>query len=374
MPERNAFRHQSYCRDQPSENWKLVTTTHLEGALESQFDSMCQRAVQQLLDLNIRQVVLVHGTLAGTDVTGLHREIGRVVPKLDARVGGLWKQVIDTYARDRCNYTQPFADRVAAYSDHLSVSRFLWSSENHHLGRSEAALQLAVHLSQLPKDGRIMLWGHSHAGNVFALLTNLLGGDMETRQEMFNALLPVRRRIHGWDDAYKLLLGSGQNEIIDPSRLDIVTFGTPIRYGWDSDGYDRLLHITNHRPMEGVPPYCVPFPPHSGQVVGAIAGDFIQQFFIAGTNFVPSLISARKWQAERRLHKMLQRGLGSKRLWEALSHGCRVADEGMNLLIDYLASGDATASEFCGHAVYTRNKWAPFHLSLVAEQFDSTNG
>ena len=32
-----------------------------------------------------------------------------------------------------------------------------------------------------------------------------------------------------------------------------MTFGTPIRYGWDSGGYARLLHFIHHRPAPGLP-------------------------------------------------------------------------------------------------------------------------
>ena len=36
--------------------------------------------------------------------------------------------------------------------------------------------------------------------------------------------------------------------------LDLVTFGTPIRYGWDTAGYQHLLHFVNHRPGRRAPP------------------------------------------------------------------------------------------------------------------------
>ena len=62
-------------------------------------------------------------------------------------------------------------------TDEIKVDRFDWSSGNDHLARAEAAVKLFNRLADLPIDlatERLLLWGHSHAGNVFALLTNLL--------------------------------------------------------------------------------------------------------------------------------------------------------------------------------------------------------
>ena len=37
--------------------------------------------------------------------------------------------------------------------------------------------------------------------------------------------------------------------MLNGATLDIVTFGMPVRYGWDPSGLGKLLHIVNHRSM-----------------------------------------------------------------------------------------------------------------------------
>ena len=190
---------------------------------------------------------------------------------------------------------------------------FHWSSENHHIGRADGAVRLIDELASLKLHAgqRVLLWGHSHAGNVFALATNLLARDREAVERFFAAaeiyyrwpLLRLRRhsRVGAACDA----LSSGTSPLGDVA-LDMVTFGTPIRYGWDADGYARLLHFIHHRPAEGLPDYRAPFPPRLHDVVEGDDGDYIQQLGIAGTNIMPSIFAWRAWMADQRLNRLLQ--------------------------------------------------------------------
>jgi hypothetical protein len=379
MPVDNRFRHQEYHRQPSPESWRIVPPG---GPLAPTADAYTDRmlaAAHWLPAEGIGTVYLVHGTLAGTDVGGLHREVRRFAPRLAARMGSTWKQLIDMFAGDMGNYTKKYTDLFrqqidAAVTPPVAVRRFFWTSENHHLGRADAAVQLLVDLSrQADKDRRIMLWGHSHAGNVFAILTNLLGGDRDTRQLFCGATKSfVERNDDGvWRQARALLL-EHPSALIDPARLDIVTFGTPVRYGWERRGYGRLLHVVNHRAMEGVLPCQVPFPPTATQLRRVEAGDYFQQMFIAGTNFMPNAHSLRHWKTERRLHLLLQKEVSSRRVWDSLGHGRRVSDDGLTLLIDYAASGDAAATTLAGHAVYTRAAWLPFHLQQIGDWLSAT--
>lgn len=70
-------------------------------------------------------------------------------------------------------------------------------------------------------------------------------------------------------------------------RLDVVTLGTPVRYGWDADGYGNLLHFIHHRPVDGLPDDRAPFLPSAEDILQAKQGDCVQQLGIAGTNFTP---------------------------------------------------------------------------------------
>ncbi len=71
----------------------------------------------------------------------------------------------------------------------IPVRLFNWSSENHHIGRADGAIRLLDELAslKLQPTQRVLLFGHSHAGNVFALMTNLLCGDRRAIRRFFAA-------------------------------------------------------------------------------------------------------------------------------------------------------------------------------------------
>ncbi len=148
-----------------------------------------------------------------------------------------------------------------------------------------------------------------------------------------------------------------------------MTFGTPVRYGWDSSGYSRLLHFIYHRPVDGLPNYRAPFPPKLERVLTAADGDYVQQFGIAGTNLVPSPFTWRSWLADSRLNELLQPGLRRTDLVERLQAGVRVPAEGSTLLVDYGPPAGNIGRHVAGHAVYTRLEWLLFHAEEVARRF-----
>ncbi|MEM8681722.1 MAG: hypothetical protein AAGF97_20425, partial [Planctomycetota bacterium] len=233
-------------------------------------------------------------------------------------------------------------------------------------GRAIAALQLLVELDQHAHEtGSLVLWGHSHAGNVFAIVSNLLGGTRSDRQRFLAAFGTWLARLDPvlWEAGTRLL-DSAQPLLRVP--VDIVTFGTPLRYGWDSNGYRHLIHFVNHHATIE-PAHRVPFPPTAEQLRQSEAGDYFQQLFIAGTNFPPGIWAWGQWKVERQLGQLLQSGVPSQEIVQALSHGRRVAADGQTLLVDYNAVDDE-ARTLTGHAVYTRLKWLPFHAATVADE------
>src|SRR5207302_7932185 len=170
------------------------------------------------------------------------------------------------------------------------------------------------------------LWGDSQVGNVFVLVSNLVGGSGGAVEAFFHASRAYYRRgllgrseLPHWQRVRELLATNTGVADTNPTRarvsggdsrslarrvsasmfqtphsacaLDFVTFGTPIRYGWDAGGYGRLLHIVNHRPTDCLPPHRAPFPPREPDVRIAKDGDYVQQLGIAGTNFPPTLLS-----------------------------------------------------------------------------------
>ena len=135
---------------------------------------------------------------------------------------------------------------------------------------------------------RLLLWGHSHAGNVFALLTNLLANDREAVNDFFAAAGRVGEERADWKQAAERLAAAPSPHPL-AKTLCLVTFGTPVRYGWDRDGYARLLHIVQHRLVNGRAEWLAkPALPQSlDDVLQAKYGDWVQSFGVAGTDLRP---------------------------------------------------------------------------------------
>jgi hypothetical protein len=302
-----------------------------------------------------------------------------VFPSAGDTVRRIAKQLVDRFTDEVGNYTSSYANEFEIAINtpgepRIPVRLFEWSSENNHIGRADGAVRLITDLAgqELTPDKRVLLWGHSHAGNVFALVSQLLGGDRPAVEEFFGAAriyykwpvlgcvdIPVWRRA-------RKLLASRAGSLNRP--LDFVTFGTPIRYGWNSAGYSRLLHFVYHRPAEGLPSYRAPFPPSAERVMKAADGDYVQQFGIAGTNFGPNLFSWRARWAESRLDSLLQSDLHDAGLMERLQAGARVSEYGTTLLVDYGLPPGTIAEHHAGHAIYTRREWMTFHAEEVARR------
>ena len=208
------------------------------------------------------------------------------------------------------------------------MERVAWSSENHHLARARRGLsdRRLGRTGYGPED-RVLMWGHSHAGNVFAIATNLLAADAAQRESSFFAAgrcyyhqrwfgglsKPVWDRVRQW-----LELPRDSRQL---PHLDLVTFGTPIRYGWDSDGYAKLLHFVYHRPRSGVAEYRTTLPRSIEDLLHATDGDYVQQLGIAGTNLPPAGIGLRSWLADLRLARLLQPGLRRRDLFQPAKNG-----------------------------------------------------
>jgi hypothetical protein len=307
-------------------------------------------------------------------------ELARVFPKAGRAVRRAIQQIVDRLSGEVGNYTGALAECFERSINSpkrppIPVRRFHWSSENHHLGRADGAVRLIDELvrHQPPAGRRILLWGHSHAGNVFALATHLLSGNRDAIRLFFEATevyyswpivhcvdVPVWRRV-------RELLESAKRPLADVA-LDLVTFGTPIRYGWDAAGYDRLLHFVHHRPCQGLPEYRAAFPPRIDDVAKAAGGDYIQQLGIAGTDTMPSLFAWRSRLADQRLDRLLEKDLPAQRRRDRFRAGAIVPDAGTTLLVDYGPLSGDVSRHLAGHAVYTSQQWLLFHAEEMARR------
>lgn len=343
----------------------------------------------------VTTIYLVHGTFVGHDAFGLLRMFGRFFPCIQRKGQELTKKIIDAIAGEAGNYTKEYAQLLErsinrAGEDNteakIEVKLFKWSGANHHIARADAAVRLIHEINQnaaeKQTDGnpnRVLIWGHSHGGNAFALLTNLLAqaegsAGEEVRKKFFHACRsfyrwPLIKRVDMpvWVEVQKLL--AKEKRPIDEVKLDIVTFGSPIRYGWDSDGYAKLLHFVNHRPTKKREPHLAPYPPSSKRMQTAEDGDYVQHIGIAGTNFMPGILEWRTLMADVRLNKLLQPGIRARDLPSNLKFGARVPEDGTTLLVDYGPGEGNISNHALGHAVYTRKKWLLFHAEEVARRF-----
>lgn len=387
MPARNEFCHQNYPTApviEPVFQKLTVVTPQAE-----QFAELHTK-------LNVRRVLIVHGTFLGNDPLGLCdviREIGRSVPiaasvmnALASTIEARTKAFASSLPPELGNYSEEFRSLFQSLTGpDPQIDLVSWSSQNHHLARADLAVQLAHRLFQISPDEhqRILLWGHSHAGNAFALLSNLLANQKEFVAQFFDA---VRGQPEPhWSSVRDTLLRSPSPHPI-ARRLLITAFGTPVRYGWDTSGYEQLVHVLHHREYPSENPIRTEplYPPHKLQdILNARYGDWVQAFALAGTDVSTPVAVA----ANDALDRLLSRGLNppetsvelklirSARIqnlcgwWKS---GTRCHQDGTNFLIEYEPSGRLTPlgnpieNSLLGHGVATSLHWLPAHIQLVA--------
>jgi hypothetical protein len=361
-------------------DWQALAAPALPAPGTREFNRRMRSVGDALWAADVAAVYLVHGTFAGFDALGILNELARRYPAGRDSIGRIVKRMVDALAADAGNYTARYAENfeesIRTSGAPIAVRLFHWSGENHHLGRADAAVRLIDELAslELPPRRRVLLWGHSHAGNVFALMSNLLAGDRQALEWFFAAASVFYRvplaglvDIPVWQRVGRLLAGDACSLAGRP--IDMVTFGTPIRYGWDRRGHDGLLHFVHHRPQPDLPAHRASFPPSVDDVLHATGGDYVQQIGIAGTNAAPSVLAWRAFAADRKLNTLLQPGLSCADLVERLRLGMRVHEAGTTLLVDYGPPAGGVAQHLAGHAVYTRHEWLLFHAEEVVRRF-----
>lgn len=313
----------------------------------------------------VAHVALVHGTFVGDDPFSILAVVRSLVPGLrpetDQILTNLARSASRQVLRDHGNFLPEYAELLGrGLASTVRVDRFSWSAGNHHLARLEAAFALAEYLDASVAIGRgrsrfgprILLVGHSHAGQVFALFVQLLA-----QVEHVPELLAVAEE--RGVDVPRL---RGQLERLRQAAFDVVTLGTPPRYGWPSwPGY-RLVHLINHRGSTL----------SAGSIRGilhTVDGDYIQQWGIAGSDLPATDPEVRRLNV--RLDRVLGVGVDAK-AWRAnVRAGVRVPAAGTTLLVDYRDGSRLRPNAietFFGHAVYTRKQVLLFNFERIAEQ------
>lgn len=388
MPHQNCFAHQTYPAT-PSLKPSFHSLTVQDGAATN-FAKLHS-------DLAVRDVVIVHGTFMGKDsfaVAEILGAIGKSIPVLSQPLANAaeklrqhLKPAVDQLTGDVANYTAEFREQfqnLVGDDPRVILLDPPWSGQNHHFARADLAVRLLCHLDELQPTSveRVLLWGHSHAGNGFALLSNLLANHRDSVERFFEAAgteLPDH-----WIRAREILRGAVSPHPYSRSVL-IAAFGTPVRYGWDSQGYRSLLHILHHRNYDTANPTLTKplFPPHGlKDTLSAHYGDWVQAFAIAGTDVPPptalavnkaftELLESNLPEPE---HDLDTRFIVPKRVRDACrrwKEGTRCHADGQNLLVEYQPSGRRTSignpveDVILGHGVATTVDWLPAHLTLV---------
>lgn len=420
MPIGNNFQHAAYSRSDPGDRvgYPELVVGAPPDSLAWQ-DAMGEMGAQ-LAQAGVRLVVFLHGAMRGTDVFGMQRldDVGglkrgysRGIAGLDAllalmreETNGLsavkggptppftdddrTKQLIDNDTRDAANfshtYVELFRKALTRSTDRpIRCERVLWSSEQHHIGRSQAALHVISRLhaiaaeQQLGPGDRILVQAHGHAGLVMALVSNLLVRyESSGRSSLLHTL-----KDYAWDAGTAspgiVLLEQSLDRIFNGAILDIVTWGTPVRYGWDPSALGTLLHIVNHRPMrvDGKRWLAkMELPQITMEMPIAWGGDYVQQLAVAGSDAVPASPEAKA--ANKALWELLEPYEGFERWLECARKSVRCQNDGRCLLVDYKDSTAAGTvnNHLYGHAAYTRLNAMLFNTTQILQSAYTSAG
>ena len=123
------------------------------------------------------------------------------------------------------------------------------------------------------------------------------------------------------------------HSLLKGAVLDIVTFGTPVRYGWDPSGIGKLLHIVNHRNLRTDGKAWLSkmeLPQITMEMPIAWGGDYVQELAVAGTDAVPASESARA--ANKAVWELVEPYDGFERWVECARRAVRCPSEGSCLL------------------------------------------
>lgn len=419
MPVENNFQHDELSRKNPGERLSVAELTDLVPPDSPVWKETMRTYGMALSQAGVACVVFLHGSIHGTDVFGTQRldEVGglkrgysRGVSGLDALLaamreesngipllpGGLraplldddaTKTLLDEQIGDAGNFTdtnvQSFRKAINTnLAQAIPCVRLLWSSEHHHLGRALAAVFLLDELHKLcrkqnlGRGHRILVQAHGQAGLVLALVSNLLCPSPITgRPKLLSILSDYAEQTNQPEVAATVrqiesLLATAS--LLNGVALDSVTFGMPVRYGWDPSGIGKLLHIVNHRNLrtDGKSWLAkMELPQITMEMPVAWGGDYIQELAVAGSDAVPATESGKA--ANKRVWEMVEPYDGFERWLECARRAVRFPSEGRCLLVDYKDSTGSTnpRDHYYGHAVYTRRHALLFNTAQIVRTF-----
>lgn len=314
--------------------------------------------VQSLLNKRVKNILFVHGTFVGDDPFHLLTLIensflegdNHFITKIKAGTRALGAAL----TKDLGNFSNEHVEQIQKYSkDDVHVENITWSSANHHLARVKACLDLIEKLSSLShrKKEKTLLIGHSHAAQIFALLTQLIA-HKQTAQDLFNILkLPEEKQL----TYFRVLKKLKQHSFI------FATFGSPARYKWNINKNMQLIHFINHRSSDYL----------GGQAKNFLMtkdGDYIQQWAVPGSDMLSP--SKEEQAINKKLDQLLGVGFNHEVFKQNLQFRHRLHNQGHHFLVDY--GDDAKTPNFIktgfGHGIYTKIDLLPFHFHMINQQ------
>lgn len=416
MPAENNFQHDELSRKNPGD--RLARVDYAPGPDQGSpgWHEAMAAIGRHLTGAGVRAVVFMHGCISGTDVFGvqrlddaggLKRGYSRGVSGLDALLA-LMRQgdngipplpagitppltedettirLLDEQVGDAGNFTNGYVERFSkAVNQKLALpvlcDRYLWSSEHHHLGRATAACALLYRLGRLCADrglgpgDRILLLAHGQAGLVSALASNLLAPTpLSGRTRLFGILssYAAQQTSPGLQETVRQVEELVKaNALLRGAVLDVVTLGTPVRYGWDPSGLGNLLHIVNHRSLrtDGKAWLAkMELPQITMEMPIAWGGDYVQQLATAGSDAMPTSDAAKT--ANKAVWELVEPYDGFERWLECARRAVRFPGDGRCLLVDYKDCTGSTnpRDHYYGHAAYTRADAMLFNAVHVA--------
>ena len=371
------FPHHTFGHEELRGPSEIVPATSASMSSDQQLEFQ-PRPSELLRRSGVESIILIHGTFAGNDIAGVVREIARIAPVSARRLKELTKRWLDDFVGEVGNYTQAYADCLSGMinsdAPSIPVHCFQWSGENHHLGRADGVMSLIEAIDGLAESqetgSRILMLAHSHGGNLLAMLSQIAGSDRATVGAFFDQTKlhyhsPIRGKadLRIWHHVRERLLASRGFPAID-----VATFGTPLRYRWNRRVCPKVLHFVQHRSLDPRAPNKAVFPRSIQEAYEAVAGDYVQHFGIAGSDFPPSIFAWRDWVVERRMQRMFESTARRRDLWKKLKIGRRESCDGTTLLVDYSIDNNNLYGKLLGHGVYTCREWLPFHLREITER------
>ena len=422
MPTDNNFQHDELSRKNPGGriNRREVTLTALSESSSGQ-DTMAALGTR-LSQTGVRVIVLLHGSIIGTDVFGMQRldEVGglkrgysRGVAGLDALLalmrersngmpplpGGLkpplanddaTKKLLDEQIGDAGNFTNVYVELMKQSLNRrpdrpIHCIRELWSCEQHHLGRAVAAITMLGRLRdwcethKLGQGDRILVQAHGQAGLVLALVSNLLyvasAGSRTRLLDLLSAFALQVDRLDITATIHRVTPLLSEGTLLNGAMLDVVTLGTPVRYGWDPSGLGALLHIVNHRTLRTDGKTWLSkmeLPQITMEMPIAWGGDYVQQLAVAGSDAVPTTDAAKA--ANKALWELVEPFDGFERWLECARRAVRIPSEGLGVLADYKDSTGSSnvRDHYFGHAAYTRLNAMLFNTAEIVQALYGT--